>query len=161
MPKIDLSAKDGAKMASAETRPKKKKTFLIIMVVLLILAGTSAGAYPYFRQPPVPAGKIRNAAQNDSLDMGELIMNLNGSGHYLRVKVVIEYPRDKRLTAELQKKKHTVADAIITTLRSKTYAEVSMAESVQALKSSIAEEINGHLAWGEITGVFFTDFLIQ
>ncbi|OQA08819.1 MAG: flagellar basal body-associated protein FliL [Firmicutes bacterium ADurb.Bin373] len=140
---------------------KKKKNILIIIVVLAALAGSFAGAYSYFSQPYAPAGKVKKTVPNESLDMGELIVNLSGSSHYLRTKVVIEYPRDKWLAAELQKKRHTVADAIITALRSKTYTEVSAAESAGALKNSIIEEINSHLESGEISGVFFTDFLIQ
>ena len=139
---------------------KKIKTVLIAIVVLAALAGSFAGAYTYFSQPADPPGKVKKAAPIESLDIGELIVNLGGGSHYLRVKVTIEYPKDKALAAELQKKRHTVADAIITALRSKTYAEVSAAESTEALKESIIEEVNSHLQWGEITGVFFTDFLV-
>ncbi|MFX4261947.1 flagellar basal body-associated FliL family protein [Pelotomaculum propionicicum] len=165
MPKANLSADDGEK-AGAKTKPKKKKTWLIIMVVLIILAGSAGGAYWYFHKPAGEAGEAKKkvaAGESESLDMGEVVVNLSGSGgsHYLRVKIVIEYPKDKKLAEELKKKKHTVSDAIITTLRSKTYTEVSAANSAQALKLSIMEEVNNNLDSGEITGVYFTDFLVQ
>lgn len=165
MPKANLSADDGEK-AGVKAKPKKKKTLLIIMIVMIILAGTSAGAYLYFRQPADNAGEVKKKVtteESESLDMGEVVVNLSGSGgsHYLRVKIVIEYPKDKKLAEELKKKKHTVSDAIITTLRSKTFLEVSAANSAQALKKSIIEEVNNNLESGEITGVYFTDFLVQ
>jgi flagellar FliL protein len=165
LPKVNLSADDGEK-ASVKAKPKKKKTLLIIMIILIILAGTSAAAYLYFHKPPDQAGEVNKkvtAKESESLDMGEVVVNLSGSGssHYLRVKIVLEYPKDKKLAEELKKKKHTVSDAIITTLRSKTFAEVSAANSAQALKKSIIEEINNNLESGEITGVYFTDFLVQ
>jgi flagellar FliL protein len=165
LPKANLTDNDEEK-ASVKAKPKKKKTILIILIVLIILGGTSAGAYMYFRKPADQAGETNkkvNSAETESMDMGEVIVNLSGSGgsHYLRAKVVIEYPKDKKLAAELDKKKHAVSDAIITTIRSKTYAEVSAGNSTQGLKMSIIEEINKSLETGEITGVYFTDFLIQ
>ncbi len=166
MPKANLSAGDGEK-AGAKAKPKKKKTLLIIMIVLIVLAGTAAGAYNYFLKPAGnEAGEVKKKAvteERESLDMGEVVVNLSGSGgsHYLRVKIVIEYPEDKKLAEELKKKKHTVSDSIITTLRSKTYTEVSAANSALALKKSIMDEVNNNLESGEITGVYFTDFLVQ
>lgn len=165
MPKANLTAEDGEK-AGVKTKPKKKKTLLIIMILFIILAGSSAGAYLYFHKPDDPAAEVNKkaaAVESESLDMGEVVVNLSGSGssHYLRVKIVLEYPKNKKLSEELKKKKHTVSDAIITTLRNKTYAEVSAVNSAQALKKSIIEEININLESGEITGVYFTDFLVQ
>jgi flagellar protein FliL len=165
LPKANISADDGEK-AGVKTKPKKKKTLLIIMIVFIILAGSSAGAYLYFHKPADQAGEVNKkvtAEESESLDMGEVVVNLSGSGssHYLRVKIVLEHPKNKKLAEELKKKKHTVSDAIITTLRSKTFTEVSAANSAQALKNSIIEEINNNLESGEITGVYFTDFLVQ
>ncbi len=133
---------------------KKKKNILIIIVVLAALAGSFAGAYSYFSQPYAPAGKVKKTVPNESLDMGELIVNLSGSSHYLRTKVVIEYPRDKWLAAELQKKRHTVADAIITALRSKTYTEVSAAESAGALKTVLLRKSTAILSQVRYQGYF-------
>lgn len=163
MPKANLTADDGEK-AGAKTKPKKKKNWLLIMVVLIILAGSSGGAYWYFNKPADEAANAKKKVatkESESLDMGEVVVNLSGGSHYLRVKIVIEHPKDKKLAEELKKKKHTVSDAIITTLRSKTYTEVSAADSAQALKTSIMEEVNNSLESGEITGVYFTDFLVQ
>lgn len=166
MPKANLSADDGEK-AGVKAKPKKKKTLLIIMIVLIVLAGSAAGAYFYFLKPAGNEdGAVKKKAvteERESLDMGEVVVNLSGSGgsHYLRVKIVIEYPKDKKLAEELKKKKHTVSDAIITTLRSKTYTDVSAANSAIALKKSIMDEVNNNLESGEITGVYFTDFLVQ
>lgn len=166
MPKANLSADDGEK-TGVKAKPKKKKTLLIIIMVLIVLAGSAAGAYFYFLKPAGNEdGAVKKKAvteERESLDMGEVVVNLSGSGgsHYLRVKIVIEYPKDKKLAEELKKKKHKVSDAIITTLRSKTYSDVSAANSALALKKSIMEEVNNNLESGEITGVYFTDFLVQ
>lgn len=162
MPKANLSANSEEKK---EVKPKKKNTMLIIFM-LIILAGSAAGAYSYFNKQAAESEvkkKAPSSAEKEVLDMGEIVVNLNGSGssHYLRVKVVLEYPKNKKLTEELAKKKHKVSDVVITTLRTKTFADVSSSNSAQALKNSIMEEINSFLEYGDITGVYFTDFLIQ
>ena len=139
---------------------------LIIFIVLIILAGSAAGAYSYFNKQAAEVEvkkKAPSSAEKEVLDMGEMVVNLNGSGgsHYLRVKIVLEYPENKKLKEELAKKKHKVSDAVITTLRTKTFTDVSSSNSAQALKDSIIEEINSNLEYGDITGVYFTDYLIQ
>lgn len=163
MPKNDAS--ENQEKAGKKVKPKKKKMMLIILIILVVLAGSSAGAYFFFKKPAGEAGEVKKpkTAEMESLDIGEVVVNLagNGGAHYLRVKIVIEYPKEKKLPEELKKKKHQVSDIIITTLRSKTMAEVSSASSVEGLKKSLLKEINGHLEHGEVTGIYFTDFLVQ
>ncbi|NLI11587.1 MAG: flagellar basal body-associated FliL family protein [Peptococcaceae bacterium] len=163
MAKTKISENNEEK-AGKNGKPKKKKTILIVLVILVLLAGSSAGAYMFFLRPAAQAGEVKKTKveEKESLDMGEVIVNLNGSSsHYLRAKVTIDYPKNKKLAEELKKKKHIVSDVIIATLRSKTLAEVSNASALQGLKSSLIEEINNKLDAGEITGVYFTDFLVK
>ena len=164
MPKTKISENNEEK-AGKNAKPNKKKTISIILVVLLLLAGSSAGAYMFFFKPAAQAGEVKKtkvAEEKESLDMGEMVVNLSGSSaHYLRVKVTIDYPKNSKLKEELTKKKHIISDVIISTLRSKTLAEVSNANAIQGLKNSLIEEINHNLDSGEITGIYFTDFLVQ
>lgn len=163
MPKKKISENNEEK-AENGTKPKKKKTISIILVVLLLLAGSSAGAYIFFFKPVTYAEPVKKTltGEKESLDLGEMVVNLSGSSaHYLRVKVTIDYPKNKKLKEELNKKKHIISDVIISTLRSKTLAEVSNTNAIQDLKKSLIEEINGNLVYGDITGIYFTDFLVQ
>ncbi len=163
MPKTKNSENNEEK-AGSNAKPKKKKTVSIILVVLLLLAGTSAGAYMLFFKPAATAEPVKKAqtGEKESLDLGEMVVNLSGSSaHYLRVKVTIDYPKNKKLAEELNKKKHIISDVIISTLRSKTLAEVSNANTIQELKKSLVDEINKNLYSGDITGIYFTDFLVQ
>lgn len=151
--------------AGKNAKPKKKKTILIILIILVV---TAAGAYAYFHKSADQTGEVKKAktvktTEQEVLDMGEIVVNLgsNGGSHYLRVKIVIEYPKDKKLAEELKKKKHIISDTVITTLRSKTYAEVISANSAQGLKNDLIREINNNLVSGDITGMYFTDFLVQ
>lgn len=163
MPKNNTSENPQEK-TEKKGKPKKKK-MLILLIILVVLAGSSAGAYFLFNKPEGEAGgaKKAKAVESESLDMGEMVVNLagNGGSHYLRVKMVIEYPKEKKLSEEIKKKKHQISDILITTLRSKTMPEVSSANSVEGLKSSLLKEINSHLEAGEVSGIYFTDFLLQ
>ncbi len=149
-----------------QKKSKGKKFWLILVIVAVVLAGSGTGAYVYFHKPGVEAGETKKKAKTaelESLEMGELIVNLamDSSNHFLRVNVVVEYPQDKKLTEEIKKKKHIISDSIITTLRSKSLSEIGSASSVQTLKSDILKEVNNNLYYGDITGIYFTDFLIQ
>lgn len=158
MAKTKISGNNEEK-AGKNANSKKKQTVLIILVVLL-LAASSLGTYTFFFNQAAE-GKNRTE-EKESLDMGEMVVNLSGSGaRYLRVKVVIDHPKNKKLKEELVKRKHIVSDTIISTLRSKTLADVSNADSIQGLKEDLIEKINNNLDSGEISGVYFTDFLVQ
>lgn len=163
MPKKDTS--DGQEKSGNKAKPTKKKTMLVILISLVVLAGSSAGAYFYFNKPAGEAAQAKTAktVELETLDMGDMVVNLagNGGGHYLRVKITLEYPKDKKLPDELKKKKPQVSDVLITTLRSKTLAEISSVGSIQGLKQDLLKEINSQLESGEVTGIYFTDFLVQ
>jgi len=145
--------------------PKKKKKMLILLLVLVVLAGSAAAAYFYFKKPAGEAAPVKKsaAAELENFEMGEMVVNLagNGGGHYLKVKITVEYPKDKKLAEELKRKKYLLSDALITALRAKTLTEVSSADSAAKLKSDLMSEINSRLDSGKVVGVYFTDFLVQ
>lgn len=165
MPK-NYAPESNGESADKKVKPKKKKIWLVLLICLVVLAGSSAGVYFYLGgQAKGEAGEPGKAkkVESESLDMGEMIVNLAGSGgsHYLRIKIILEHPKEKKLAEELQKKKHQISDILISTLRGKTLAEVGSAGSFEGLKASLLKEINSRLEHGEITGIYFTDFLVQ
>lgn len=151
--------------AEQKVKPKKKKTWLFLLIFLVVLAASTAGGYSYFNRSVGEAGQAEKTKKVDmeSLDMGDMVVNLAGSGgrHYLRVKVVLEYPKEKKLVEELSKKKYQLADVLIATLRGKTMEEVGSATAFEGLKGSLLKELNSLLEQGEITGIYFTDYLVQ
>lgn len=166
MPKKDAS--ESQEKSSKKAKPKKKKIILLVLIILVVLAGSSAGAYYFFNKPageaaPTKKAKVTKAAELESLEMGDMVVNLagNGGGHYLRVKIALEYPKENKLSAELKTKKNQVSDALITTLRSKSLNDISSPGSTQGLKNDLLKEINSRLEAGEVTGIYFTDFLVQ
>ena len=161
--------KNAPESAREKTGNKTKKNILLmILIILAVLAGSSAGTYFYFSKStgeaaePIPARAFKTA-ELQSMDMGEMIVNLVGAGniHYLRIKITIEYPKERKLDAEIKKKKHQVSDVLINTLRSKTISEVISTDGVEKLKIDLIKGVNEHLECGKVTGVYFTDFLVQ
>jgi len=162
VPKKDTS--ENQEKIGKKGKSEKNKLLLVLVVILAILAGSSAGAYFFLRTfGEAPGLKAAKAVATESLEMGDMVVNLTGSGggSYLRVKITLEYPSNKNLTEELKKKKPQLTEVIITTLRSKSLAEVSSLGSIQALKDVLLQEINSYLDAGKVTVIYFTDFLVQ
>ncbi|MEG3069874.1 MAG: hypothetical protein HQP61_04985 [Peptococcaceae bacterium] len=146
-----------------KTKPHKNK-LSILLLVAVFLAGLFTGGYYYVNSPGAAGGsRIMGAAMTSSLDLGEIVVNINGDGrgHYLRVNVTIEYPKDRKLSRELAVKRPQLLDIIITTLRSKTLEEVGHVGSVDVIRDNLLEEINKNLDSGRVTTIYFTDYLFH
>lgn len=142
-----------------------KKVLLIVLIITVLLGGSAAGAYFFLAKPGGAQEAVKKEKEKpvEVMELGEMLVNLtsNGLPRYMRVKIVLEYPQDKKLSEEIKKKKHQITDTTITFLRSKTIAEVSSAGSVDTLKRELLDRINGQLESGRVTAVYFTDYLVQ
>ena len=147
-----------------KTKPYRNKLPTLLLVAVF-LAGLFTGGYYYVNSPVGAAdgSGIMGAATTSSLDLGEIVVNINGDGrgHYLRVNVTIEYPKDRKLSRELAVKRPQLLDIIITTLRSKTLEEVRHVGSVDVIRNNLLEEINKNLDSGRVTTIYFTDYLFH
>lgn len=75
-----------------------------------------------------------------------------------KVNIEIELKGDN-VEEEIEKRKAQVRDIIIILLSSKTYDEVSTKEGKEALRTEIKEQLNAFLATGQISNVYFTEFI--
>lgn len=149
--------------AGKKLKQKNNKTLLIVLMALLGMFGAAVATYYYLNGGDVAdAGGMSGSktAKLEVLDMGEVIVNLSG-GHYLRTKIILEHPANKKLAEELKKNKHKVSDTLISSLRGKSLADINTPDSIENLKGSLLAEINSHLTYGKVTGIYFTDFLVQ
>jgi flagellar FliL protein len=87
------------------------------------------------------------------------LLSENGS-HYLKATLSLALS-GKELAAELEEKKAVLRDVILRILSSKSLEEVSTLKGKEKVKEQIIAELNGMLKDGSITGVYFTDFVIQ
>lgn len=122
------------------------------------------------------------------LDLGDFILNLNDVSprKYLKVNVALEVsnkpedaeasapkkeggeggegkgPAANPLEAEMAQFKPAIRDAVITTLSSKSSAELSTVAGKELAKQQITEAVNGIFAGDrEVLRVSFGDFIIQ
>lgn len=92
----------------------------------------------------------------------DIIVNLaeERGRRFLKVNAVIEV--DKAKTAEeLEIRLPQVRDLIIVILRQKTVEKISEKEGINQVRSEIITGINTCLSAGEVTNLYFTNFVIQ
>ncbi len=155
----------------------KLKLIIILVVLLIILGGGGFVAYKIFLAPKgdQAADEVKKAsAPVISNEIGELypletfIVNMmdNEGTRYLKVTIQLELQAGNEKAAaelklELDKRIPQLRDAILTILASKRYEEVSSAQGKLILKQEILRRVNSLLTKGQISNVYFTEFVSQ
>jgi flagellar FliL protein len=90
------------------------------------------------------------------------IVNLadKGGKRYLRITIDLELD-GKELESEITKRLPQVRDSILTILPTKRFEDISSAKGKTALRDEMLERINGMLARGQITNIYFKEFVVQ
>ncbi len=163
----------GDKEKTGSSKPKSlKKRLLIILAALALIALVIVVA------GLVKSRSVREAGENGARQQeqeaparrqqyrlhGPLDFTVNladaGQRRYLKATVTLAFT-DKGLADELVKSESKLRDLIIGVLRSKTANEVADLGGTEKLRDEIVAAINGALTRGQITDLYFTDFLIQ
>ncbi|WP_051688348.1 flagellar basal body-associated FliL family protein [Desulfofalx alkaliphila] len=150
-----------------ESNEQKKSRFstrniIIALLALNMLIAGSAVGYFMFMNPMANAES--RPTKMATFELGEMLVNLaDPSGlHYLRFTAVLEYPEsEKGLSNELSTKKHILKHNVITLLRQKRLADVQHPESVENVQQEVTETINQLLENGQLSRVYFTEYLTQ
>ncbi len=178
------------KEAKAEEGGGKKKSplkLIIILVVVLVLllggafaaymflfkskGGQEAGAHTEEKAPAKDEKKAKDdkgkkkggeKAKTVVYSMGAIIVNLADQGvqRYLKVQIAVELDNPK-LEEEVKKREPQIKDIIISVLSSKTVSDVNNPQGKIALKQEIIKRANMVLTEGEITDLFFSEFIVQ
>ena len=162
---------------SQDKSGKINKGILVILAILVLAMGTGAGWYVFVREspddrpPPMPPSEDNSAynpynpppynVKMDKFEVKDMVVNLAGGGgrHYIRLSVVLEYPKEqKKLVEEIKEKEHVIKDNLVANIRTKTIEDVGNADE---LKSDLLKGVNSNLIQGRFTAIYFTDFLIQ
>ena len=90
------------------------------------------------------------------------IVNLadKGGNRYLRVTMDLELGIPE-LETELEKRLPQVRDSILMILPSKRFEDISSVAGKIALRDEIMETLNGFLTQGQITSIYFKEFVVQ
>ena len=90
------------------------------------------------------------------------LVNVSGSRGRKLVKINMELEvTNAEVQEEVEKIKPKIRDYIIIIASSKTFAEISTKEGKDALREEIKNQINLFLTKGQITKVYFTEFILN
>ena len=83
-----------------------------------------------------------------------------GGNRFLRVTLDLEM-KDEKLSEELDKRLPQIKDAVLMIIPSKESREIDSVKGKIALRDELTEKINSLLTTGQITNIYFTEFIIQ
>jgi flagellar FliL protein len=152
-----------------------KIVFLLIGVLLVMMLGLGGGLFMMWNKlSALNTQSVANASGNPDLEevidhplgpifsLDTFIVNLadQGGNRYLRVTMDLELGNPE-LETEINKRMPQVRDSILMILPSKRFEDISTVQGKIALRDQILETINGFLAQGKITSIYFKEFVVQ
>ena len=176
----DKKDQEEVKEESQESVKASKPTLFIILSIVNMLVVIGVGVLLYLgRQKEASQPTIEQVVQGEAealkekgkekeeeeiktqiIPLGTFIVNLSGSRGRKVIKVNMEFElQGKKILDEVDKRKAQIRDTVIILLSSKTYAEVSQTEGKNYLRDEIKDVVNAFLNQGQITKVYFTDFV--
>ncbi|MEN6476240.1 MAG: flagellar basal body-associated FliL family protein [Syntrophaceae bacterium] len=156
----------------AEQKKKRSpKLFIIIGVVVVLLLGGAGTAYFLFmgksghggsKQATTENSEGKKGAAGANKNLDPFIVNLTDAQGTRYLKAVMQLELSSaELGAELDQKMPMIRDDIISLLSSKSFEDISTEPGKRELKKAILERINKNLEGGQVTRVFFTEFVVQ
>lgn len=129
---------------------------IIILLVLLILLMAGGAAY-YMLVLKDNGGVQEKPIIKTTLDQFTVNLADGNFRRYVRMTLTLEYT-EKKLTKELEEKKHRLRDVVISLLMTKRVSDMS---DHTIIRQELEDAINSVLTKGQITGIYFEDFIIQ
>jgi len=153
----------------AEKDSKKGLPFLkwIVMGLAVVVLGAAGfGGWWYYKThfSSAPRTDVEKTVQVKKAiwPLESIIVNLmddNGK-RYLKTTIQLEISNED-CVSELNSLKPEIMDSLLDLLSSKEYKEIAGFEGKQRLRDEIAIRLNNYLSKGQITKVYFTEFIIQ
>ena len=96
------------------------------------------------------------------LALDTFIVNLadKGGNRYLRITMDLELDKVE-LEEEVKKRLPQIRDAILMILPTKRFEDISSVAGKTVLRDEIQDRINGFLALGTVTNIYFKEFVVQ
>ncbi|MBT8370118.1 MAG: flagellar basal body-associated FliL family protein [Deltaproteobacteria bacterium] len=152
-----------------------KILILLIGFVMVLMLGMGGGLFLMWNKlstinVPANANATGQPGQEGTLEpplgtiyaLDTFIVNLadTGGNRYLRITMDLELGIPE-LEAEIEKRLPQIRDSILMILPSKRFEDISPVEGKIALRDEILKTLNGFLAQGEITNIYFKEFVVQ
>jgi len=144
----------------------------MILIPLILLGAGGGGVVAYSQYTSIATMGYEAPAteeeEEEPIDYGEfmemesLIVNPAGTDgtRYLMIKIGLESKKAKALE-EVREKAIVLRDAILRDLSARTVDELAAIEQRNQIKESLREVINGILEKGEVTRLYFTQYVLQ
>lgn len=107
-------------------------------------------------------GKVKSESLGTTYDAGEYITNLasEDGNRFVKLKVVFAF-QDTNVQTELTNKLPELQHTINSTLRQQSPASLSKPNAMEKLATLIKKNVNALLINGNVTDVYFTEFVVQ
>ncbi len=147
---------------------------LLIGVLMVLMLGLGGGLFMMWNklstlntQGVANAGEQPDQAASIEQPLGPIfaldtfIVNLadKGGNRYLRVTMDLELGNPE-LESEIEKRLPQVRDGILMILPTKRFEDISTVQGKMALRDEVLETLNGFLAQGKITNIYFKEFVV-
>lgn len=173
MPEEEDVQTEGAEGAEGEEQPKpksRKKLLLIGPLILIVLGGGGFFAYQKFvrkvwaKSATAQAQKTVEAVET-VWQLEPFTVNLADPGGLRYLRIQISLGLDKELESKGKEGDPVlvsrVRDAILQTLSTKKSDDLLTPEGKQRLREEIEKVTSTIVPKAHVTGVFFTDFMVQ
>jgi len=154
------------------------KLFIILAIInMLVVIGVGGMLYVGAKKKNNEAGiddvikgeseKLKEENKNPEfigklVPLESIMVNIAGSRGRKLVKMNMELEvTNTEVQEEIEKVKPKIRDFIIIITSSKTFAEISTKEGKDALRDEIINQVNLFLTKGQITKVYFTEFILN
>ena len=156
-----------------------KILIILIGVMMVLMLGLGGGLFMMWdklsameTQVQSEDGETEQADKDTPVPVEELlgpifsletfIVNLadKGGKRYLRITIDLELDKEE-LESEVSKRLPQVRDSILTILSTKHFEDIRTAKGKTALRDQMQEKINDLLARGQVTNIYYKEFVVQ
>ena len=156
-----------------------KILIILIGVVMVLMLGLGGGLFMMWNKLSAMETRAQSTAedaeqgdQDSSVPVDKLlgpifsldtfIVNLadKGGKRYLRMTIDLELDSEE-VESEVKKRLPQVRDSILTILPTKRFDDISSAKGKTVLRDQMLERLDGLMARGKVTNIYFKEFVVQ
>jgi flagellar FliL protein len=169
-----------------EEKMSKNVLIIIIAVFVLLMGMMGGGFFLLWSQMSATVAQVQQQNTDEDAQEAEeeivqeeatigplyrldtLIVNLadHGGKRYLRVTMELELKpgediESEELVEEIEMRMPQLRDTILMILPTKQYADISTTPGKTALRDEVMAKLNSFLKKGQISKIYFTEFVVQ
>jgi flagellar FliL protein len=166
--------KDETQESAEAVKGKKSmgKILMVAVVLLLLMGGGGFAGYNFFLKKPAETAAQEKGAGQKTLRLEKIVgtmfplepflVNIDDDAQtrFLKTALTLEFDGED-LQEEIDRRLAQVRDNILLLLSSKTFSDIRSPDGKYVLREEILERLNSVLVTGQISNVYFTEFVVQ